>query len=169
MSATAPTIQGFHKPLSPKRRWRRERGVGENKKLVRRQFELINAGDVAGAAALWSPATLNHGRRADPPGIAKVYESLRALGERHTLHELIAEGDRVAVRTTCDRVHSATPSIPVNGGIFTGVTPTVRGYSVQHIHLFKVVDGRITEHRANRDDPGAARQVGLELRSASGG
>ncbi|MDE1853287.1 MAG: ester cyclase [Thaumarchaeota archaeon] len=35
--------------------------------------------------------------------------------------------------------------------------------SVQHIHLFRVVDGKIVEHWANRDDLGAARQVGREL------
>jgi ketosteroid isomerase-like protein len=142
-------------------------GIHENKELVRRQFELLNSGDVKGAADLWAPESVNHGRRTDPSGISKVYESLRSLHENHTLHEMIAEGDWVAVRTTCQGVHSTTPEIPVNGGMFVGVKPIGRSYTVQHIHLFRIVDGRLKEHWANRDDLGAARQIGLELKPST--
>ncbi|MCI4347121.1 MAG: ester cyclase [Thermoplasmata archaeon] len=138
-------------------------GAEENKELVRRQFELLNAGDVDGAASLWAPESFNHGRKTDPNGISKVYESLRSLHERHTLHEMVAAGEWVAVRTTCTGVHSATPEIPVNGGIFVGLQPTNRSYAVQHVHLFRIVEGRLAEHWANRDDLGAARQIGLKL------
>jgi ketosteroid isomerase-like protein len=139
-------------------------GAEENKAVVNRQFELLNAGDVEGAAGLWAPQSLNHGRKVDPKSISKVYESLRALQETHTLHEMVAEGDWVAVRTTCHGTHSAEPAIPVNSGIFTGLKPSGRSYTVQHLHLFRIVDGKISEHWANRDDLGAARQLGLELR-----
>jgi ketosteroid isomerase-like protein len=135
----------------------------ENKELVRRQFQFLNEGDIDGAASLWSTESLNHGRRTDPAGLAKVYDSLRSLGERHTLHEMVAEGEWVAVRTTCRGVFSAAPKIPVNGGIFSGREPNGRDYEVQHIHMFRVVDGKITEHWASRDDLGTARQIGLEL------
>jgi len=136
----------------------------ENKHLVRRQFELLSAGDIRGAADLWALESFNHGRKIDPNGIFRVYESLRSLHEEHTLHEMIAEGEWVAVRTTCRGVHAATPESPVNEGIFTGLNPTGRTYSVQHIHMFRISQGKIVEHWANRDDLGAARQVGLELR-----
>ena len=72
----------------------------ENKELVRRQFELLNSGDIRGAADLWAPESFNHGRKTDPSGMTRVYESLRSLREQHTMHEMIAEGDWVAVRTT---------------------------------------------------------------------
>jgi ketosteroid isomerase-like protein len=136
----------------------------ENKELVRRQFALLNAGDTAGAAALWVSEPINHGRKGDRAGIAKVYESVRSLLETHTLHEIVAEGDWGAVRTTCHGVHAATPPIPVNGGMFEGLEPTHREYIVQHIHLFRIKDGKLAEHWANRDDLGAARQIGLQLR-----
>jgi len=139
-------------------------GTEENKEVVRRQFECLNAGNIDGATALWAPEGFNHGRKVDHAGISKVYESLRSLQERHTLHEMIAEGDWVAVRTTCSGVHAASPKIPVNSGIFTNVSPTGRAYQVQHIHLFKVINGRLTEHWANRDDLGAATQVGFALK-----
>ncbi|MCI4351057.1 MAG: ester cyclase [Thermoplasmata archaeon] len=142
-------------------------GAKENEELVRRQFELLNAGDVQGAADLWAAESFNHGRKVDPAAISKVYESLRSLREHHTLHETVAQGDWVAVRTTCEGVHAAEPAIPVNSGIFQGLRPTGRSYKVQHMHLFKTVDGRIVEHWANRDDLAAARQIGLELRSST--
>lgn len=135
-----------------------------NKALIRQQFELLGSGDLDGAAGLWASQALNHGRPVDPTGIGKVYSSLRSLKETHTLHEMISEGEWVAVRTTCHGVHSAEPAFPVNSGIFSGLPPTGREYTVQHLHLFRVVGGKITEHWACRDDLGAARQVGLELR-----
>jgi ketosteroid isomerase-like protein len=140
----------------------------ENKALVRRQFDLLSAGDVEGAAALWSNESSNHGRKAGPEGISKVYESLRSVHEAHVLHEVIAEGDWVAVRTTCSGAHVATPKIPVNGGIFEGIAPTGRSYTAQHLHLFRVANGKIVEHWANRDDLGVARQIGLELKPSGG-
>jgi len=139
-------------------------GAAENKALVRRQFELLSRGDIEGAAALWAPESYNHGRKTDPRGISIVYRALAVLQESHILHEVIAEGEWVAVRTTCAGVHAATPEFPVNGGIFNGIEPTGRSYTVQHIHLFRIVDGKITEHWANRDDLGAAQQIGLELK-----
>ncbi len=140
----------------------------QGKEIVRRQFELINSGDSEGAAALWAPESYNHGKRVDKAGLTRLYESLYSLREKHVIHEVIAEGDWVAVRTTCTGVHAAEPSIPVNGGIFVGIQPTGRTYTVQHTHFFKVTDGLITEHWANRDDLGAARQIGLELRPPKG-
>lgn len=137
-----------------------------NKEIVRRQFEYINAGDVAGATSLWAEEGTNNGRKADHAALARVYESLKALQERHVLHEMVAEGDWVAVRTTCRGVHSVEPSLPVNGGIFSGVSPTDRPYEVGHIHLFQLRDGHITAHWANRDDLGAARQTGVPLSAA---
>jgi ketosteroid isomerase-like protein len=138
--------------------------IETNKELVRRQFDLVNAGDSRGAADLWAAESWNHGRKVDKAAMEKVYQSLVSLGETHTLHEMVAEGEWVAVRTTCKGVHSVDPEIPVNGGIFKGVSPTMRSYTNQHMHLFRVVDGRLTEHWANRDDLGVATQLGLELR-----
>lgn len=141
--------------------------AAENAEIVRRQFERLNARDAEGAAALWAPESFNHGRKVDPAGLRKVYESLLALEESHTLHELVAEGDWVAVRTTCRGVHAARPPLPVNGGIFEGVPPTGRSYTNQHLHLFRVEGGLIKEHWATRDDLAVARQIGLELRPST--
>ena len=141
--------------------------VAENKRLVLRQFELLDEGQVSAAAALWDEKARNHGREASPALLEKIYRSLRALHETHTVHEVIAEGDWVVVRTTCTGSFSEKPAFPVNSGIFAAVEPNGRKYTNQHIHLFRVSQGKIVEHWANRDDLAVALQIGLELRPAA--
>lgn len=137
--------------------------VEENKEIVRRQFELLESGDVEGFADLWASVSFNHGRPVDREMMAKVCESLHSVRETHVLHEMVGEGEWVAVRTTCTGVHVAEPMLPVNSGVFAGLRPSGKGYTVQHMHLFRIVDGKIVEHWANRDDLGMAKQIGLGL------
>ncbi len=35
--------------------------------------------------------------------------------------------------------------------MLVGVEPTGRTFEVQHIHMYRVLDGKIAEHLANRD------------------
>lgn len=136
----------------------------QNRQIVKLQFDLLNAGDVKGAAALWADESYNHGRKVDQRMMESIYASLRSVQEKHILHEMVAEGEWVTVRTTCEGLHVAKPLFPVNSGIFERLEPTGRKYTNQHIHLFRVVDGKLKEHWANRDDLGVATQIGLELR-----
>ena len=39
--------------------------------------------------------------------------------------------------------------------------PTGRTFEVQHNHMYRVLDGKIAEHFANRDDVGMMWQLGL--------
>jgi hypothetical protein len=50
---------------------------------------------------------------------------------------------------------------PVDGGMLVGVQPTGRTFEVQQIHMYRVLDGKIAEHFANRDDIRMIRQLGL--------
>jgi predicted ester cyclase len=52
-------------------------------------------------------------------------------------------------------------------GEVNGFAPSGRTCSVQHIHIFRVADGRIIEHWACRDDLGALFQLGLVGPSAN--
>ncbi len=142
--------------------------ASENKEVVRRHLERLSAGDVEGAAAEWADTARNHGRPITRQDLTGILTSLLGLKERHSIHEMVAEGEWVAVRTTCEGVHAIEPQVPVNGGIFVGIPPTGRTYTVQHIHLFRLVGGKIVEHWANRDDLGAARQIGRELTAPKG-
>jgi predicted ester cyclase len=55
----------------------------------------------------------------------------------------------------------ARRTFPVDGGMLVGVQPTGRTFEVQHLHMYRMLDGKIAEHFANRDDVGMMRQLGL--------
>lgn len=54
-----------------------------------------------------------------------------------TIHDMVAEGDRVAARMTTSAKHTGT---------FMGIEPTGRRYSIDEIHIFRLRDGRLVEH-----------------------
>ena len=80
---------------------------------------------------------------------------------RLTTLNSVAEGEWVAARCTYSGTHRGTSRFPVDGGMLVGVQPTGRSFEVQHIHMYRVLDGKIAEHFANRDDVGMMRQLGL--------
>jgi predicted ester cyclase len=73
----------------------------------------------------------------------------------------VVEGEWVVVRCTFSGTHRGVGRIAVNGGMLVGVPPTGRHFEVQHIHMYKVPNGEIVEHFANRDDFGMMQQLGL--------
>ncbi len=73
----------------------------------------------------------------------------------------VAEGEWIVARCTYSGTHSGTSNFPVDGGMLVGVAPTGKSFQVQHMHMFRVLDGLIAEHFANRDDIEMMRQLGL--------
>jgi steroid delta-isomerase-like uncharacterized protein len=67
-----------------------------------------------------------------------------------TIEDVIAEGDRVAVRLTS----SATQT-----GEFMGMPPSGARYSIPEIHIFRIRDGQVTEHWHQLDMLGMRRQL----------
>jgi predicted ester cyclase len=65
------------------------------------------------------------------------------------------------VLLTVTGTHKAVSQRPVNGGVYLGVPPTGKAFSVLHTHWFTLKNGEIVEHRATRDDLGMSRQLGL--------
>ena len=80
---------------------------------------------------------------------------------RLTILNSVAEGEWVVVRCAYSGTHGGVSRFPVDGGMLVGVQPTGRSFEVQHIHMYRVLDGKIAEHFANRDDVGMMRQLGL--------
>ncbi len=138
--------------------------VEENIAVVRRHLDTLASGDIDASVACYAPDTLNHGRPAPPDVMHRVLSSLHTLHHRDTIEDIIAAGDKVVVRTTCHGVHAGTPELPtILGGFLHGVPPTQKEYTVQHIHIFEVREGKIVAHWANRDDLGMARQLGFAI------
>jgi predicted ester cyclase len=80
---------------------------------------------------------------------------------RLTTHNSVAEGEWIVVRCTYSGTHRGMSRLPVDGGMLVGVQPTGRSFEVKHMHMYRVLDGKIAEHFANRDDVGMMRQLGL--------
>jgi len=81
---------------------------------------------------------------------------------RGDLHHVLAEGDTVAVHLTLHGRHRAS-TMP----LLSGVPVTDRPVAWAFVHLFRVVDGKIAEHWACRDDVGLLVQLGARLPAVS--
>jgi steroid delta-isomerase-like uncharacterized protein len=68
-----------------------------------------------------------------------------------TIEDLVAEGDRVAVRLT-----SAATQV----GEFMGMPGSGKRYSIEEIHVFRLRDGKVVEHWHQFDQMGMMQQLG---------
>jgi steroid delta-isomerase-like uncharacterized protein len=137
--------------------------AAKNAEIVRRHYDVLNAGDVTAAVLFYAPDTLNHGRPVGREGVQRVLSDIRTTFQdwHMAIDDLVAVDDVVVLRTTVTGTHTGVGRLPVNGGLLVGVPPTGRGFTVQHIHWHTLKDGLIVEHRANRDDVGMMQQLGL--------
>jgi steroid delta-isomerase-like uncharacterized protein len=67
-----------------------------------------------------------------------------------TIEDMIAEGDRVAVRLTAGARQT---------GPFMSMPPSDRSYSIGEIHIFRIREGKVTEHWHQFDGMGMMRQL----------
>jgi predicted ester cyclase len=132
-------------------------GVEENRAVIRRWVEVSNAHDVNALVELFTPDTFDHvGRSAGPEWWRQVFGFLYATlpDWRWTLEDLVAEDDRVVARPTARGTHLGS-EIP----FLRGIAPTGKAVAWSHHHSFRLVNGKIAEQWANRDDRGFLRQV----------
>jgi steroid delta-isomerase-like uncharacterized protein len=134
-----------------------------NEAVIRRHHDAINAGDVAAAAALYADEVINNGNAVNRARLFSIMQdNARTFPDWNMrIDRLIARGDEVVVLMTVSGTHRGVSQRPVNGGVYLGVAPTGKHFSVLHTHWFRVKDGLIVEHRATRDDLGMSRQLGL--------
>ncbi|MHB8459221.1 MAG: ester cyclase [Candidatus Limnocylindrales bacterium] len=131
--------------------------IEENKALVRRFIdEVFVAGSFAAVDELVAEDFMPHtwgsmgsGRQALKDAITRVSTGLTDTSM--TIEDMIAEDDRVAVRLT---------SRAVQIGAFMGLPPSGKAYSIGEIHIFRLRDGRISEHWHEADFLGMLRQLG---------
>jgi steroid delta-isomerase-like uncharacterized protein len=77
--------------------------------------------------------------------------SMGLADSRFTIEDMIAEGDRVAVRVTARATQV---------GEFMGLPPSGKTYAIGEIHIFRIQDGKVTEHWHQFDQLGLLRQLG---------
>ena len=130
----------------------------ENKALVRRLFAAIDSGDLAVFDDIFAPEIPLDGNRvfgnqAGPEGMKHHSGAVKnAIPDlKHTVHDMIAEGDIVAVRWTLTGTHK---------GAFRGIAPTGKWVSASFMEMFRFKDGKIVERWTEGDRLGMLQQIG---------
>jgi predicted ester cyclase len=130
----------------------------DSRRVVREFGQRVANGDLSVFGELVAEDFVNHA--AGPQGrdgFRATFEHLRHdLGD-FTLeeHHLLADGQMVAVHNTLHGQHLAS-TMPLLSGIPVTRAPVVWTF----LHLFRVSNGKISEHWACRDDVDLLRQVG---------
>lgn len=128
----------------------------ENKALVRSYYESVLAGrDRALLERLLDPAFVSHdasgatvGRDRYATAVAVTHAAFGDLAV--TVHDQVAEDDRVVTRWSATGTHRAD---------FAGVPATGRRITVSGIHIHRLQDGRFVEHWEMLDLVGLLRQL----------
>lgn len=125
------------------------------KDVVLKYVAAFNDYDVDALRGLFTPDALIYGVL----GAGGLDDVLPVWGELHAafgitllVEEIVAEGDRVAVRYT-ERGTFAGP--------FRGKEPTGKSYELVAMEWFVLRDGRISRRWGARDSASQARQIGL--------
>lgn len=128
--------------------------VEENKALVRRFIkEIFEQGQLEAVDELCADDFIGHTwGNADKEGLkaamARVAQGL--ADAKFSIEDEIGEGDRVSVRVTASARHV---------GEFMGMPASGRSYKIGEIHIFRVREGRVSEHWHQFDAAGLMKQV----------
>ena len=129
-----------------------------NEDVVREFYEGWNNGDID-FAALVAEDIVNHQPEVEPErGLRRFADAIRGVmaavpDSRWVISDVVADGDRVAVRITWSGTYGA-PN-------FRGLAIVAPGqFSAEHIHIYRVSNGKLAEHWVVRDDLAMLRQLG---------
>lgn len=121
--------------------------------------QIFNEGNLDAADRLFAADYIEHVPILPglPPGVAGLKVFATALRNafpdlQYTVEDLIAEGDKVAVRASMRGTHK---------GEFMSIPPTGKQATWTEIHLCRFADGKVVEHWANGDQLGMLQQLGV--------
>ena len=136
-----------------------------------RSIHAMADGNRADFEPLYHPRAVDRENRIQPPssrvpGPAGIYSTAlwvrAAFADLHyDVHHAIADGNLVAVDSTMNGRHVASWAVYTDDGeVDTVFPPTNKTFAMTQSHWFRFDGGMIIEHWANRDDIGAAKQLG---------
>ena len=136
-----------------------------------RGIQIMADGDRADFDALIHPDAVNREDEIEPPdcrvgGPAGYYATALWLrtafeGLAYEIHHVVADGNLVAIDSTMSGRHVAPFAVYTPAGqVDTVFPPTGKTFAITQSHWLRIEDGKIVEHRANRDDLGQAKQLG---------
>jgi predicted ester cyclase len=131
--------------------------VEGNKELIRRYTrEVFDEGDEDAVDRYLAPDFYNHVTgRSGTADFKRLARELRGgRGAANVIELLVAEGEFVVAlmtvtRTVDEELRAFGFTIPARG----------QSYTVTHVHIYRIVDRKIHEHWAVRDDLGMLRQL----------
>jgi steroid delta-isomerase-like uncharacterized protein len=133
-----------------------------NINIVRQVFEAFNTGDVSKVNEFISPQYFNHESQMDPVrsklrGPEEFIDTVRNLRNAFTdLHykeqDTVAAGDKVVSIVNVTGKHT---------GNFFIIPPTRNKINYRAVHIHRIIDGKIVEHTAIRDDLSLMVQLGV--------
>jgi predicted ester cyclase len=139
-----------------------------NKALVRRLMEeVFNQGNISLVDGSFAPDFVEHEEL--PPGIPPGPEAVKQLPTifrsafpdfKVTVDDVIAEGDKVVVRSTWSGTHN---------GDFMGIPPTGQSVSFGVIDIMRIAGGKFVEHWGQMDNMGMMQQLGVIPAPGEGG
>src|SRR3954470_14531388 len=132
--------------------------TGSDTKAVARRVleEIFPANDLHALREAISDQFVNHeAPPGTPPGLAGIAMYMTLLSQafsdqRWEVHDVLADGDEVALRCTHSGVHT---------GDFFGLPATGRRFAYNQMHIVRIIDGKGFEHWAVRDDASLMRQL----------
>jgi predicted ester cyclase len=136
-----------------------------------RSIHTMADGDRAEFDHLYSPRAVDRENDVQPPssrvpGPDGFYSTALWLRTafadlRYDIHHSVTDGNLVAVNSTMNGKHVAPWAVYTpDGSVDTVFPPTNKTFASTQSHWFRVEDGLILEHWANRDDIGTAKQLG---------
>jgi predicted ester cyclase len=134
-------------------------GVEGNKDVIRRLLAEVDRGNLAAVDTYYAAGYVDHtpspirGLASGRDGVRQAFGIFqRAFPDtRHTIEDLVAEGDRVVARISARGTHA--------GALF-GHPPTGRVVTQTSIAIYRIVAGQIQERWAAQD-PGVLEQLGI--------
>ena len=139
--------------------------VEANKALIRRFIEEVhNKGNFALFNELFAPNYINHSAPANQNDRAAREQGIRSYRAaapdlRVTIDDMIAEGDKVALRWTTHGTERGPLRTPL--GI---APPTDRPISIPGVNIFRIANGQIAEEWIVWDTISWAQQLGFQMR-----
>jgi predicted ester cyclase len=125
----------------------------DNIRVVREVFNILNTGDITRVNEFITPQYFNHESQVDPVrsklrGPEEFIDTVRNLRSAFAdLHyqeqETIAASDKVVSIVNVTGKHT---------GKFFIIPPSGNRISYRAVHIHRIVDGKIVEHQAIRDD-----------------
>ena len=136
----------------------------DNIRLVKSAIDALNTGDTSRVSEFISPIYFNHESQMDPVRskmrgpqefIDTVVNLRKAISDIHyELLESVASNEKVVSIVSVKGKHT--------GSFFGFIPPSGNKISYQAVHIFTIGDdGKITEHKAVRDDLALMYQLGV--------